>query len=162
MNLFKALVSMFAESSFEDMVVQFAASKLQHDDVCLLISDANMGPAYRSILRKLKGVNGPLTVADTGTLCDTLCTEVLIVHSHFDQALLETVLSVPFVRRVVYVAENAIPHQAATLVQTVETIRNQSGDGKVEVVFAYNDGVKHASQLKLADPFIPSNLLDEQ
>jgi len=160
MNLFKALVSMFAESSFEDMVVQFAASKLQHDDVCLLISDANMGPAYRSILRKLKGVNGPLTVADTGTLCDTLCTEVLIVHSHFDQALLETVLSVPFVRRVVYVAENAIPHQAAALAQALEI--SHSVEEKVEVVFAYNDGIKYASQLKLADPFIPSNLLDEQ
>jgi hypothetical protein len=154
MNLFKALVSMFAESSFEDMVVQFAASKLKTSEVCLLISDANQTTVYETVMKKLRGMESFLTIADIGLLPQTLCTEVLIVHTHFDADLLERVVTVPFVSRVIYIAENTLVNQAATAVEAIQQHVNahQIHGESVDIVFAYQDQVRYPSQLRLADP----------
>jgi len=93
MNLLARIKSLLAEPepSFADAAVQFVADHLLDNNATLLITDAHMRETYIALVKKLRPMEGgALNVASLETV--GAMETAIIVHSHFDQALLHDAL----------------------------------------------------------------------
>lgn len=130
----KSLIMHLTQSSFQDRVVSFLATKLETSAPCLLVTDAHMEEAYAHAMEKLRCADGGLLVHQKADMPEGT-TEVVIVHSLFDLDLVQSVADVPSVTRIVYIARCA--DDGGRDMRKLKTL--DSGDNPVTLILAYEE-----------------------
>lgn len=135
MNFITTIIDAMYETPFARLAVSFLASTLETEDAILLITDAKQAEAYELVLKRLKGVQGPLSLSTLELLPDTRAAEVVIIHSRFDLDLLREVATAPFVERVVFITPAAWGSESE--MRTINRFDDPS-DERMRVTFAYH------------------------